>query len=66
MLIFGGRQLRLVVAEYADHYNLHRPHHGLGHAPPLGPGGSAVVVPAERVVRRDRVGGLIHEYAQVA
>jgi putative transposase len=66
MLILGGRRLRLVVAEYADHYNLHRPHRGLGQAPPLGPGGSAVVVPAGRVVRRDRVGGLFHEYAQVA
>jgi Integrase core domain len=36
MLIFGGRQLRLVVAEYADHYNLHRPHRGLGQALPVG------------------------------
>jgi putative transposase len=66
MLIFGGRQLRLVLAEYVDHYNLHRPHRGLGQAPPLGPGEPAVVVPAGRVVRRDRVGGLVHEYAQVA
>ena len=46
MLIFGGRQLRLVLAEYADHYNVHRPHRALGQAPPLGPGESAVVVPA--------------------
>jgi hypothetical protein len=66
MLIFGGRQLRLVLAEYADHYNVHRPHRALGQAPPLGSGESAVVVPAGSVVRRDRLGGLIHEYAQVA
>jgi transposase InsO family protein len=26
MPIFEGRQLRLVLAEYADHYNVHRPH----------------------------------------
>src|SRR5262245_11375919 len=26
MLIFGRRQLRLVLAEYADHDNVHRPH----------------------------------------
>jgi putative transposase len=36
MLIFGGRQLRSVVAESVDHYNAHRPHPGLGQAPPLG------------------------------
>lgn len=34
MLIIGGRQLRLVVAEYADHYSVHRPHRALGQAPP--------------------------------
>ena len=31
-----------------------------------GLGEAAVVVPAGSVVRRDRLGGLIHEYAQVA
>jgi putative transposase len=66
MLFFGGRQLRLVLAEFADHYNVHRPHRALGQAPPLGPGESAVVVSAGRLERRDRLGGLIHEYAQVA
>jgi putative transposase len=66
MLILGCRQLRAVLAEYADHYNGHRPHRALGQAPPLGPGEPVVLVPAGRVVRRDRLGGLIHEYAQVA
>ena len=64
MLVIGGRQLGVVLAEYADHYNVHRPHRALGQA--LGPGGPAVAVPARRIVRRDRLGGLIHEYAQVA
>jgi len=36
MLIFGRRQLVSVLAEYADHYNAHRPHRALGQAPPLG------------------------------
>ena len=66
MLIFGRRQLVSVLAEYADHDNVHRPHRALGQAPPLGPGESAVVVPAGRVARRDRLGGLLHEYSQVA
>jgi putative transposase len=65
-LIFGGRQLVSVLAEYTDHDNVHRPHRALGQAPPLGSVESAVAVPAGRVVRRDRLGGLIHEYAQAA
>jgi putative transposase len=66
MLILGCLQLQAVLAEYADHYNVHRPHRALRQVPPLGLGESAVVVPAGRVVRRDRLGGLIHEYTQVA
>jgi putative transposase len=57
LLIVGGWQLRLVLAEFADHYNVHRPPRSLGQAPPLGPGESAAVLPAGRVVRRDRLGG---------
>jgi putative transposase len=66
MLILEGRQLQSVLAEYADHYNVHRPHRALGQAPPLGPSEPAVVMPAGSVARRDRLGGLLHEYAQVA
>jgi transposase InsO family protein len=66
MLIFGRGQLRRVLAEYADRYNGHRPHRALGQAPPLGPGEPPGLTPAGRVVRRGRLGGLIHEYAQVA
>ena len=64
-LILGRRQLVSVLTEYTEHYNLHRPHRALGQAPPLGPGEPVVVVPAGRLERRDRLGGLIHEYAQV-
>jgi len=66
MLILGCRHLRSVLAEYVDYYNVHRPHRALSQAPPLGPGEPPTFVPAGRVVQRDRLGGLIHEYAQVA
>jgi transposase InsO family protein len=66
MLIFGCRQLRSVLAEYADHYNRHRPHRALGQAAPLGPAEPPVILPAGSIARRDRLGGLIHEYAQIA
>jgi putative transposase len=66
MLIVGERHLRLVLGEYADHYNAHRPHRALQQEPPAGRPDSPVEVADVRVIRRDRLGGLIHEYAQVA
>jgi transposase InsO family protein len=66
MLILGCRQLRVVLTEYADRYNSHRPHRALGQAAPREPAEPPLVLPASGVVRRDRLGGLIHEYAQVA
>ena len=66
MLILSCWQLRSVLAEYVDHYNGHRPHRALGQAPPLGSAEPPVILPAGRVVRRDRLGGLIHEYVLVA
>jgi putative transposase len=65
MLITGERHLRLVLDEYVDHYNMHRPYRALHQHPPAGrphPPASGVNV---RVLRRDRLGGLIHEYSQV-
>jgi putative transposase len=59
MLITSERHLRLVVSEYVEHYNVHRPHRTLCQSPPA-------TGPNVRILRRDRLGGLIHEYAQVA
>ena len=36
MLITGERHLRLVLSEYVDHYNQHRPHRALLQSPPAG------------------------------
>jgi putative transposase len=66
MLITGEQHLRLVLSEYVDHYNTHRPHRTLQQNPPGGRAHSAAQATAIRVLRRDRLGGLIHEYAQVA
>jgi hypothetical protein len=70
MLIFGHQQLVSVLAEYADHHNVHRPHRPLGQVPPLGhiewlPSAGWEAAPAADVpvVRLDRLGGLIYEYA---
>nr|WP_324606720.1 integrase core domain-containing protein [Kitasatospora azatica] len=68
LLITGERHLRLVIDEYAAHHNEHRPHRSLGQRCP-----DAVGTPEPpaaddqwRVIRRDRLGSLIHEYTQVA
>jgi putative transposase len=65
MLIVGRAHLEGVLGEYLLHYNGHRPHRALGQAP-LGPASRPDRRPGERVVRRDRLDGLIHEYAQAA
>jgi transposase InsO family protein len=66
MLIAGERHLRLVLGEYADHCNTHRPHRALRQCPPTGRADPPAERGCIRVLRRDRLGGLIHEYAQVA
>jgi putative transposase len=66
MLITSERHLRLVVSEYVEHYNVHRPHRALGQSPPAGRDHPPATDPNVRILRRDRLGGLIHEYAQVA
>ncbi|WP_319461410.1 hypothetical protein [Micromonospora sp. RTP1Z1] len=66
MLIFGRRHPESVVVEYVDHYNSHRPHRPLAPAPPLGAAQPPVAIAGGRVLRRDRLGGLIGECSQAA
>src|SRR5512132_1676278 len=54
MLIMGCRQLRSVLAEYADHYNVHRPHRALGQAAPVGSSEPAVLCRLAAAVGSDR------------
>ncbi|MGW7004288.1 integrase core domain-containing protein [Streptomyces sp. NPDC054933] len=68
ILIAGARHLRLAVDEYASHYNGHRPHRSLRqrapdrHSCPEPP----TADDNTRIARHDQLGGLIHEYSQVA
>jgi len=63
-LITGERHLQRVLREYVEHYNAARPHRALRLHPPFGPptrgAGSG------DVQRRDRLGGLLHEYHRAA
>lgn len=66
MLIAGEGHLRLVLTEYVDHGNTHRPHRALHQSPPVGRLNPPTLGANIRVLRRDRLGGLVHEYSQVA
>jgi transposase InsO family protein len=66
-LILGRRHLERLLHTYVGHYNHGRPHRGLDLATP------EVREPARRarrsgigLVRRDALGGLIHEYELAA
>jgi hypothetical protein len=47
-------------------FNTHRPHRSLSQAAPIRALPSMPADPTVAVIRHDRLGGLIHEYAQVA
>jgi transposase InsO family protein len=65
LLITGPRHLAAVLRDYVQHYDAHRPHRSLHQQPPTG-GTPPCSGAAIRPLRRDRLGGLIHEYVQVA
>jgi putative transposase len=65
VLIRGERHLREVLAEYARHYNDHRPHQGLQQEAPQRQPGRVIDITA-RIQRRSILGGLISEYRRAA
>ena len=65
LLIHGERHLRRILAEYAQHYNEHRPHQSREQRPPLQEPGQAIEMTG-RITRRQIVHGLINEYRRAA
>jgi transposase InsO family protein len=70
ILIFGRRSLEAVLQTYVAHYNGHRPHRALDLQAPdtqtprrSATGASA---PQPKFHRKDRLGGLIHQYSLAA
>jgi transposase InsO family protein len=66
LLIINQRHAAAVLTQYAEHYNNHRPHRALGQAAPLRPLPQRTTSDTNAVQRRNRLGGLLHEYQQVA
>jgi transposase InsO family protein len=68
LLIVGPRHLSRVLSEFVEHYNGHRPHRALHLVPPeprFQPGQGRAHA-SGRILRREVVGALIHEYDLVA
>jgi putative transposase len=65
MLIFGGRHLRTVLAQYEAHYHGRRPHRGRHLRPPR-PDHPVADLSRKRIKRRPVLGGLINEYERAA
>jgi transposase InsO family protein len=66
-LVWNLDHLRRALAEYELHYNEHRPHRALNHAAPLRPLPDNVIdLDHFRITRRDRIGGILHEYHLIA
>jgi len=61
VLVFGRSHLQSVLREYMGHYNAQRPHRSLELAPPEATEARGSP-PCASPVRRDVLGGLIHEY----
>jgi putative transposase len=66
-LIWNKRHLMIVLREYEHLDNTHRPHRALNQAAPLRPlPDGATDLDQFRIQRRDRGGGVIHQYRLVA
>jgi transposase InsO family protein len=69
-LIWNQRHLLHALREYEQFYNLHRPHQGIANLRPLKPLPEPITDPDRlarlNIHRRDRLGGVIHEYEHAA
>jgi hypothetical protein len=69
-LIRNQRHLLHALREFEQFYNGHRPHQGIANARPLYPSPAQVADPDKLarldIRRRDRLGGIIHEYEHAA
>jgi putative transposase len=70
MLVWNLPHLLHALRQYEQHYNAHRPHRGISNARPLHPLSEPITNPDTithlAIRRRDRLGGIIHEYQHVA
>jgi putative transposase len=66
ILIINQRHAAALLREFERHYNDHRPHRTLRQAAPARPLPHPAPTDIRKIQRHDRIGGLLHEYQQVA
>ena len=70
LLILNQPHLERILAVFVDHYNGHRPHRALSLAPPQPRKAATAATVAALgdacILRRDRLGGIVHEYEPAA
>ena len=66
MMIVNAQHLEQTLAVLIDQYNCHRPHRSLDLAPPNGRPATEKWTGSLAIRRRDRLGGLVHEYERAA
>ncbi len=62
IIFFGPRRFRHAVSAYIEHYNVERPHQGIGNVALSGPSSPRL----GRVCCHERLGGLLKHYYRVA
>jgi putative transposase len=69
-LIWNQPHLLHALREYEAFYNAHRPHQGIANTRPLAPLPEPITKVDQlarlRIRRRDRLGGILHEYEHAA
>jgi transposase InsO family protein len=69
-LIWNQQHLLHTLRQFEAFYNEHRPHHGIANARPLHPLPAPITDPKQithlDIRRRDRLGGILHEYQHAA
>ena len=69
-LILNQAHLRAVLAEYQEHYNMARPHQGIGQSVPADERdahpATATDIDTRQIRRKPVLGGLINEYVGAA
>ena len=68
LLTLSTRHLERTLTAFVDHYNGHRPHRSLDLVPPNGRAATKKWTGSQSLAirRRDRLGGLLHEYERAA
>ena len=65
LLVLSSRHLDAAITEYLRHYNQARPHRSLDLAQPIPPS-ATLATTSGTIIRRDVLGGIIHEYGVAA